>query len=548
MSPLEIAVIQSAFNLGNPLKNAHQLDLHITNAIKDGADLVLTAECALVGYSLGDILFRIEQQKAIQEAVDYLIAQHYSATVIIGYPILIAGKLLNRASVIQDGKIIANYDKQFLANFRVFDEKRYFTAGTDDLTFKLKGLTIGVYICYDLWAPSISTHINNNPCDVIVSLNASPYYPGKPQERFLLIKQLAKQHNTAIAYANLVGGQDDLVFDGNSFIVNSQGCLAAVAPAFKPAVLIAKYPFASLGDTNQLTSDIDNTANELIEAISLAIKDYVSMCGFSNGALVALSGGIDSAVTLSLAVKALGAEKVEAVYMPSQYNAEISAEDARAQAHALGVRYSVIPIESIYASIEQALLPSFIGLAPDTTEENIQARIRGTLIMALSNKFHKLVLTTGNKSEYAVGYATLYGDMCGGFAPLKDVYKTDVYAMAEMLNQLGYTIPKRVIEREPSAELAPNQLDSNSLPPYDQLDTILRRYIEEELSIDQIAEATGIAYCTIKHVTELVARSEYKRQQSAIGARVSKKSFHKDRRYPIAVDQQFLYKPIKNEN
>lgn len=542
MSKLTTALLQAPFVIGNPIENAKILDAMIQQAIDSGAELIITPECALSGYLPEDLLFRDDQLEQINLALEKLLQKSYPATIVVGLPVLENNALFNRAVVIDHGKIIASYDKQSLPNYRVFDEKRYFVRGHSNTTFKMKGINIGVYICEDLWDRRITDVIDAENLDLIVSLNASPYYLGKPEERMQLLKHITQTKHLPIAYVNCVGGQDSLLFDGGSTVINSDGSVCSLANDFEKQILLSTIDFNHAPSCSSSTKPrVNNPIKQMVEGISTGIAAYVKKNHFQNGVLVALSGGIDSAVTLSLAVKALGADKVEAVYMPTQFNADISEIDAKAQADALGVKFSVLPIEDMTASINQALTPYFHGQPRDITEENIQARLRGLLIMALSNKRHKLVLTTGNKSEYAVGYATLYGDMCGGYAPIKDVYKTQVYAMAHQLNEMGWTIPERVITREPSAELSPDQLDSHSLPPYEILDRILQLFIEEDLAIEKIQQQTGYELETIKKVVAMVLRNEYKRQQSAPGPRVSKRAFGKDRRYPISMDSN-IYK------
>jgi len=537
MTTINVALLQAPFVIGSPLQNAGILDGMINDAIDKGGELILTPECALSGYPAEDILFRQDHQRMIAEALQFLLSKSYPAIIIIGYPDFENDTLTNRATVIDHGQITATYAKRILPNFRVFDEKRYFTPGNKSVEFTIKGKKVGLFICEDLWNKAITDQINKDNMDLIISLNGSPYYVEKQKKRLGILTDLAKEKELPIAYVNCVGGQDAILFDGGSAFINNQGDICELGNDFEQQIILATFDFEkspSLAANKRL--EPKDTNKQLIEAICCGIKQYVTKNHFTNGALIALSGGIDSAVTLSLAVKALGADKVEAVYMPSQFNADISEIDARKQAENLGVKFSVLPIEPVTNSIDHALKPYFSHLAKDVTEENIQARIRGLFIMALSNKYHKLVLTTGNKSEYAVGYATLYGDMCGGYAPIKDLYKTQVYAIAHALNDSGFTIPERVITREPSAELSENQLDSQSLPPYDVLDTILQLFIEEDESIAVIHKKTGYDLAIIERVIKLVLQNEYKRQQSAPGPRVSKRAFGKDRRYPISLD------------
>ena len=542
MTILQIALLQAPFVIGNPLENVKLLADMIEEAICNHAHLIITPECALSGYLPEDLLFRQDHQEQINAALHYIISKKFQAIIVIGLPDLKNGIFYNSAFVIDHGKITAQYQKQSLPNYREFDEKRYFHAGNSQTVFACKGIRIGLYICEDLWDDAITDQINHHTIDLIISLNASPYYAGKAQERLELLTNLAKSKKLSIAYVNCVGGQDSLLFDGCSNFIDKKGNICALAEDFKTQILTGNYDTVqkNIYTTSSHISIQSDPIQKLIDGITLGIHDYVTKNKFTRGVLVALSGGIDSAVTLSLAVNALGADNVEAVYMPSPYNARMSEEDAKAQCESLGVLFKKLPIESIAQSIHQSLDPFFINYKKDVTEENIQARIRGLLIMALSNKYGKLVLTTGNKSEYAVGYATLYGDMCGGYAPIKDVYKTQVYAIAHRLNEIGLSIPERVITREPSAELSENQLDSQSLPPYEILDRILELFIEEDLSIEMIFQKTLFDIEIIKKITQLVLKNEHKRQQSAPGPKVSRRAFGKDRRYPISVDNKIL--------
>jgi NAD+ synthase (glutamine-hydrolysing) len=542
MAQLKIALLQAPFFIGNPLKNALLLDEMIQDAITHQADLIITPECALSGYLPEDLLFRQDHQEQVKAALNYLLTKNYLATVVIGLPVAQNDCLYNAAVVIHHGNIIATYYKQSLPNYREFDEKRYFSRGNSSIVFTCLGVKIGLFICEDLWDKTIVDLIHSDSMDLIVSLNASPYFIGKALERQTLFTALARSKKLPIAYVNCVGGQDSLLFDGGSFFMDAEGEIIAQAEDFKKQIVMSYFniPQKKLCTLFDSTIRPKNPIQTLIDGLTVGILDYVTKNHCSHGVLVALSGGIDSAVTLALAVNALGADKVEAVYMPSRYNAKMSEEDAKAQAESLGVVFKILPIESLAHTASQSLEPFFLNYKKDVTEENIQARIRGLLIMALSNKYGKLVLTTGNKSEYAVGYATLYGDMCGGYAPLKDLYKTQVYAIAHQLNTMGLTIPLRVITRAPSAELSENQLDSQSLPPYDMLDSILELFIEEDYSVEMIHQKTQIDKEIIDKVAHLVVKNEYKRQQSAVGPKVTKRAFGKDRRYPISIDLTWI--------
>jgi len=496
------------------------------------ADVIVFPELCLTGYPPEDWLLRPSMQLRIEKAVKRLIDEVHGITLVVGLPWQEGDKRYNSAVVIQDGQLI-RYDKQHLPNEQVFDEKRYFCAGDRPLRFSVKGVPLALAICEDLWHELPVQQAKQAGAKGLLTLNASPFHLGKQVEREQLLAARAKQGAMPIVYCNLVGAQDELVFDGGSALVDAQGKLCYRADAFSEGLHLLNFDW----DGQSLTARPSTIAPLLDEmasayqALVMGLRDYIEKNRF-NGVLLGLSGGIDSALVLALAVDALGADKVQAVMMPYHYTSSISLEDAEKTAQAAGVDYQVIPIAPMVEAFQASLQPLFEGLAKDTTEENLQARCRGTLLMALSNKSGKLLLTTGNKSEMAVGYATLYGDMAGGFAPIKDVAKTRVFELCRYRNSLSPIIPQRTIDRPPSAELAPGQKDEDSLPPYPVLDAILERYVEQDKGFAAIC-AEGFATETVRRVLQLVERSEYKRRQAAIGTRITRRAFGKDRRYPL---------------
>jgi len=497
------------------------------------ADLILFPELVLIGYPPEDLLLRPGLHDRLLQGLEQIKQQVRDIDVVIGYPHQTATGLYNAASLIRNGQIIATYHKQHLPNYSVFDEKRYFVAGDEACVFDIKGVTVGMTLCEDIWNPGPVNQAAAAGAQLILNLNASPFHINKGVEREVVMAARVAETGIPMVYVNLVGGQDELVFDGNSFVMDNKGEVTQRQAAFTTGI----YPvdFAQVGDrVEPIPADIAPVLTEVpsvYQALVLGVRDYIGKNGFS-GAVIGLSGGIDSALTVAIAVDAIGADRVEGVSMPSRYTADMSIEDARLEAELLGIDFQVIPIEPAFNSFLELLKDEFAGLPVDTTEENIQARCRGVLLMAVSNKKRKIVLTTGNKSEMAVGYATLYGDMAGGYAVLKDVPKILVYQLAEYRNSLGLVIPQRVIDRPPSAELAPDQQDTDSLPPYDILDVILEMYVEQDKEIDEIA-AAGYAIDIVSKVVRLVDRNEYKRRQAAPGVRITRRAFGRDRRYPI---------------
>ena len=497
------------------------------------SDAIVFPELTLTGYPPEDLLLRASFLRDVARGLKQLCTAVQGIDVIVGYPEQTALGVFNACSLLRDGAVVATYQKQHLPNYSVFDEKRYFVAGQAPCVVSIKGVPVGLTVCEDIWLPGPAQQSAAAGAKLIVNINASPYQLHKGREREDTVRRRVIEAGVPVLYVNLVGGQDELVFDGESFVMNARGEVTQRAPAFQADLYMAEFECdaQSVTPVPGTLSPAFSEEQSAYEALVLGVRDYVEKNAFS-GVVLGLSGGIDSALTLVIAVDALGKERVEAVMMPSRYTAAMSLEDAQAQAKILGVDYRVISIESLYGAFLDSLRDEFAGLAPDASEENIQARCRGVLLMAISNKKRKMVLTTGNKSEMAVGYATLYGDMAGGFDVLKDVHKTLVYRLAAYRNRIAPVIPNRVIERAPSAELAPDQTDQDSLPPYAELDAILERYIEHDMSDDEIV-AEGYNAATVRRVIGMVDRNEYKRRQAAPGVRISRRAFGKDRRYPI---------------
>lgn len=526
---LRIALAQLNVCVGDVQANLQQVQAAIQHAQAQHADLIVFPELVLAGYPPEDLLFRPDFLAQMQATVISLAQQAQGITALVGVPLLRDGVLRNMACVLRDGAVIAEYAKQCLPNYRVFDEKRYFTPGTQSLVIDVAGVNVGLLICEDIWEDAPAQAAVAAGAQVLCVLNASPFSDDKQAQRTALLQRQAISNQCAIAYVNLVGGQDELVFDGDSMLVDAAGNIGFRAEAFADGVFVEEWE-VDAGNAKVIEPSLA-TIPLIYKALTTGIRDYVRKNGFSR-VLLGLSGGIDSALVLALAVDALGAENVEAVMMPFHYTSGMSLEDAQQQAAWLGVRYRNLPIASVYDEFMQVLTPEFAGKPVDVTEQNLQARIRGVLLMSLSNKLGGLLLSTSNKSESAVGYATLYGDMAGAFSPLKDVYKMQVYALAQYRNTLGMAIPLRVIERPPSAELAPGQVDQDSLPPYEVLDAILQRFIEGDEALDAII-AAGFDAATVRRVVNLVLLSEYKRRQAAPGVRISGRGFGKDWRYPI---------------
>lgn len=533
MKSFKIALAQFSPHIGNLEANAQKMLEQANEAKKQNADLIIFPELSSIGYPAEDLLLRPSLTKRTQQVFEQLKTVK-DIVMVFGFVNQTEdGQRYNAAAVMKDGQVLGVYNKQNLPNYSVFDEKRYFTEGHQHLVFEYLGHKFGVLICEDVWSLSTVQQLAQLNVETALVLNASPYEVGKPQHRVETMSALAKQMNLNLVYANQVGGQDDLIFDGTSFVIAKNGSIVLQAESFKESLYFAEYEAEQQAfKANALPPALDTMA-EIYQSLVMATRDYVQRSGFP-GVILGLSGGIDSALTLAIAADAIGADKVQAVMMPYTYTAQISVEDAAEQAKSMGVTFGIAEINPIVNSFMQTLYPFFGNSPADATEENLQARARGTLLMGLSNKFGNLVLSTGNKSELAVGYCTLYGDMVGGFAVLKDVYKTIVFELAKYRNSISDkpVIPERVITRPPSAELRPDQKDQDSLPPYDVLDAILYAYIEEDMSQDDII-AKGFDAEVVSKVIRLVDFNEYKRRQGAIGPRISSRAFSRERRYPI---------------
>ena len=533
MKNFKVALAQFSPHIGNIDANTQKMVEQANSAKQQQADLIIFPELSTLGYPAEDLILRPNLQKRTQKAFAQL-SEVKDIVMVFGFVHQTEdGHRYNSAAVMKDGQVLGVYNKHNLPNYGVFDEKRYFQEGHQHLIFEYLGHKFGVLICEDIWSLNTVKQLSQLNVETVLILNASPYEVGKPQHRVQTLNELAKQLSLNIVYVNQVGGQDDLIFDGSSFVSNHNGQLALQAPSFQESVYFAEYDAKQkLFKTAETTPTLDTFA-EIYQALVMATRDYVQRSGFP-GVILGLSGGIDSALTLAIAVDAIGADKVQAVMMPYTYTSQMSVEDATEQARRMGVTFGIAEIHPIVNSFMQTLYPFFGNSPADATEENLQARTRGTLLMGLSNKFGNLVLSTGNKSEISVGYCTLYGDMVGGFSVLKDVYKTIVFELAKYRNTLNETpvIPERVITRPPSAELRPDQKDQDSLPAYDVLDAILYAYIEEDLSQADII-AKGYEAEVVEKVIRLVDRNEYKRRQGAIGPRISSRAFSRERRYPI---------------
>jgi NAD+ synthase (glutamine-hydrolysing) len=532
---LKIALAQVDLLVGDVRGNAAAVVAGARKARAElGAALVLFPELALSGYPPEDLLFHRGFRRQIEAGLAQVCAEAGDASVMLGFPEYTDAGIYNSAALIAGGKIAAIHRKAELPNYKVFDEKRYFDAGTQPTVVECRGFKVGLLICEDIWEPQAAQLARAAGAQLLAVINASPYEIHKQREREDIARARTRDVGLPLAYVNLLGAQDELVFDGNSFVMDAQGEVVMRAPPFAEGTWVAEFVRDARG---KVVPRAGNVAAELSDeasiygALTLGVRDYVCKHGFP-GVVIGLSGGIDSALTLALAVDALGKDAVQAVMMPSRYTSSMSLADAQEEAQTLGVKYSVLSIEGMFEATLATLKDEFAGRPADATEENIQSRCRMLLLMGLSNKTGRMLLTTGNKSEMAVGYATLYGDMAGGFAPIKDCSKLLVYRLASYRNSLSRVIPQRVIERAPTAELRHGQKDSDSLPPYEVLDPILEAFIEEDLSVDEI-EARGFDRATIGRVLDLVKRNEYKRRQAPPGVRVSRRAFGRDWRYPI---------------
>ena len=534
---LAIAVAQINPVVGDLTGNSRRILGAMTEARAQGAQLMLTPELSLCGYPPEDLLLRADFYEACLAAVEALARQTDALAVVVGYPDIDEHGRYNAAAVLQHGRIVARYHKQRLPNYEVFDEKRYFDAAIEPCVFEIEGVRCGLLICADLWGPAPAEGLARAGAQVILTINASPCHIGKQAERYAIARRRIEETGLPVLYANMVGGQDELVFDGASFAMQADGSVAWQAPSFEPQVAMVHWSEDRWVDGARVP--LREVEDEAYTAMVVGVRDYLDKNGFP-GAIVGLSGGIDSALTLAVAVDALGPERVRAVMMPSPYTAQMSLDDAADMARRLGVRYDVLPIAPAMDTFRDMLAEQFAGLAEDTTEENLQSRIRGMLLMALSNKTGSIVLTTGNKSEMATGYATLYGDMAGGFAVLKDVYKTLVYRVSRWRNTCSEVIPPNIIERPPSAELKPDQVDQDTLPPYEVLDAIIEAYMERDESPRDII-AQGYDEAVVRRTVTMLKRNEYKRRQAPVGIRLTRRGFGKDWRFPITARYQDPY-------
>ncbi len=535
---MKLAIAQIDFVVGDLSGNIRKMLDYVDRARNAGAALIVFPELALSGYPPEDLLLRKGFRQACADALSELAGKTTNVTLLVGHPHLSKGKLYNAASVLCEGKVLATYLKQLLPNDSVFDEQRYFTPGSDACVFELEGIKFGVNICQDIWEPAPAMRTKAAGADVLLVLNSSPYHIRKLDLRHQIVRQRIAETLLPVVYVNLVGGQDELVFDGASFAINERGELTHQLDEFVESLGLIEFQ-----DKTPVVDKVPASGTleaSVYKALRLGVKDYVDKNRIP-GVLLGLSGGVDSALTLAIAVDALGADRVQAVMMPSQFTAAISLTDARTIAETLHVRYAEFPIGRIFGEFKGTLASGCVERGnsdgADLTEENLQARIRGNLLMALSNKYGSIVLNTGNKSETAVGYCTLYGDMAGGFAVLKDVSKTMVYRLCRYRNTLGKVIPERVIDRAPSAELRADQTDQDSLPPYDILDAIMEAYVEHDIALVEILEM-NFSEDDVRRVVQLIRQNEYKRRQSPPGVRITPRGFGKDWRYPLTARYQ----------
>ncbi len=524
-------MVQDNFLVGDIKANADKIINLSQTAKAEGADLVMFPELALVGYPPEDLLYRPSFIAQVDVELARIQSQLKDVDVLLGVPERIGHQLYNAAVWLRKGERIACYRKRVLPNYSVFDEMRYFSAGSQSVVVELQGVKFGLAICEDVWRQQPIAEAKAEGAEVMLVLNASPFHVGKYDERLAMLRQRSRENCVPILYLNTVGGQDELVFDGESLVIDETGELVSRAPAFESVIDYVDVSATQVSTVEKRDVSTLREDEAIYKALVLGVRDFVHKNGFT-GVVIGLSGGVDSALTLAIAVDALGAEHVHTVMMPSQYTVGMSRDDAEAEAVKLGVKYDIIPIESVFSSFLELLEDAFEGKEADATEENIQARCRGLILMAISNKTGRMVLTTGNKSEMAVGYTTLYGDMSGGFAPLKDVSKTRVYQLCRYRNALGDVIPERVLTRPPSAELRPDQCDQDSLPDYDILDRILELSVEQDMPREEII-ATGLDRAVVEQVVGMVQRNEYKRRQAAPGVRITRRAFGRDRRYPI---------------
>jgi NAD+ synthase (glutamine-hydrolysing) len=531
---LRLALAQLNFTVGAVADNTQRvIDIATRAREQQHADVVVFPELTLAGYPPEDLLFHAGLRKQVATGLARVCAELRGIDAIVGYPEYAGTAIYNSAALIRDGRMAANHRKQELPNYKVFDEKRYFKPGVESTIVDMKGIRTAILVCEDIWEPTPARMAKEAGAQLIVVINGSPYSLNYQQRRENTVRERVRDTRLPVVYLNLLGGQDELVFDGGSFVMNAQGEVVQRMTSFKEDVFVVDVNLID-GAAVPVPGAIEPLLAEpasVYGALVTGVRDYVEKHRFP-GVVIGLSGGVDSALVLTLAVDALGKDRVRAVMMPSRYTSQLSLDLAKEQAELLGVRYDVIPIEGMFAATTEALKDVFAGREPDSTEENIQARCRGMLLMAISNKTGYMVLTTGNKSEMSVGYATLYGDMAGGFAPIKDCSKLMVYRVCAYRNSLSPAIPQQVIDRPPTAELRANQKDTDSLPPYEVLDPILELFIESDLSVDEIT-ARGFDRATVGRVLDMVKRNEYKRRQAPPGIRISNRAFGRDWRYPI---------------
>jgi NAD+ synthase (glutamine-hydrolysing) len=544
MSAVRVGIAQLNALVGDLAGNARLVLEAAQEAYRQGARVLLTPELMLPGYPPEDLLLRpdfVERCEATLHTLCQDLSPLRGMHVVVGHVCQTQEGLRNAASVLVDGTILGTYFKQELPNYSVFDEKRYFTSGSEAFGFSVDGVRFGINICEDIWGETAPEAASALDIQALLVLNASPYSLEKQAQRVRIAQRCVARTDCALVYANLVGAQDELVFDGASFALTREGQLVLRTTDFETSlsfIEVSSEGLVSLSEKGnptqgmRLSAELMSKEAQIWEALKVCLADYVKKNGFRS-VILGLSGGIDSAVVMAVAVDALGAERVHAVMMPSRYTADISQIDARDMAKRLGVDYREIAIADLASSFDQVLAPIFVGRAPDATEENIQARLRGMLLMALSNKFGHLVLTTGNKSELSTGYCTLYGDMAGGFAVLKDVAKTMVYRLARWRNTLGEVIPVRIITRPPSAELREDQTDQDNLPEYEVIDGIIEHYVERNASAAQIV-AAGYPLAAVEQVVRLIRINEYKRKQGPFGPRITERAFGRDWRYPLS--------------
>jgi NAD+ synthase (glutamine-hydrolysing) len=536
---VRIAIAQIDVTVGDIAGNADRIVDAVRTAVAQGADLVLAPELAVTGYPPEDLVAKDHFVDDGLDALSRIAAACTSCAAVVGFVDRGDGVLFNAAALCRAGRVEAVYHKRLLPNYGVFDEERYFAEGDAPLLVEIGGVLAAITVCEDVWVPGPVAEAGALGARLVLNLSASPFNVGKGAAREAMLADRARGSGVWVAYCNLVGGQDELVFDGRSAVIAPDGSVAARALAFEEDVLVVDVPLGKADASASITAaragariePLVGDEQELWRALVLGLRDYMRKNGFTD-AVVGLSGGIDSALTATLAVDALGAERVHGVLMPSRYSSSGSITDAEALCASLGIDQRTLPVEPAFRALKETLAPAFEGLEPDITEENLQARVRGSLLMALSNKFGWIVLATGNKSELSVGYSTLYGDMVGGFAPIRDVYKSTVYALARWRNAQEPAIPAASIEKAPSAELRPGQLDTDSLPPYAVLDAVLRAYVEEDASVGEIV-AGGVPAELAARIARMVDAAEYKRRQGPLGIRVTPKAFGRDRRMPV---------------